>query len=57
MGFLSNLLISTGFNTGFLETSSKPKDLDALTRDNLSGKYTKAEMRRRLNLGYYDKKD
>lgn len=57
MGFLANLFISTGFNTGVLEPSSKPKDLDALTRDNLSGKYTKTEMRRRLNMGYYDKKD
>jgi hypothetical protein len=57
MGFLTNLLISTGFTTGVLEPSSKPKDLDALTRDNLSGKYTKAVMRRRLNMGYYDKND
>lgn len=57
MGFLTNLLVSAGFNTGFLEPSNKLKDLDALSRDNLSGKYTKVEMRRRLAMGYYDKKD
>ncbi|WP_158585101.1 hypothetical protein [Lacrimispora algidixylanolytica] len=56
MGFLTNLLISSGFASGFLEPSSKPKDLDAMTRDNLSGKFTKAEMLRRVNMGYYDKK-
>ncbi|WP_147325794.1 hypothetical protein [Lacrimispora amygdalina] len=53
MGLITDLL----FATGVFEPSNKPKDLDALTRDNLSGKYTKWEMRRRLEQGYYDKKD
>lgn len=57
MGFFTNLLVSAGFATGILEPSNKLKDLDALTRDNLSGKYTPAEMRRRCNMGYYDKKE
>ncbi|WP_156882347.1 hypothetical protein [Lacrimispora indolis] len=57
MGIFTDLLVSAGFATGILEPSNKLKDLDALTRDNLSGKYSKAEMRRRLAMGYYDKKD
>lgn len=57
MGFFTDLLISAGFATGVLEPSNKPKDLDAIMRDSLSGKYSKSEMRRRANSGYYDKKD
>lgn len=57
MGFFTDLLATVGFETGILEPSNKPKDLDAMMRDNLSGKYSKWEMRRRCDMGYYDKKD
>ena len=57
MGFFTDLLATVGFSTGILEPSNKPKDLDAMMRDNLSGKYSKSEMRRRAYSGYYDKKD
>lgn len=57
MGFFTDLLLSAGFETGILEPSNKPKDLDAMMKDCLSGKYSKSELRRRAYSGYYDKKD